>query len=54
MMRRAEQLPLPKDSPSGEPVSIVMIFKETDTDNPKVLISQRLYSGKFGYPGGKN
>lgn len=51
-MRFAEQLTLPLTPSSGEPVSIVMIFKDTHTDNPRVLISQRLRTGYFGYPGG--
>lgn len=53
-MRKVEQLPLPIYPPSGDPASIVMILKDTHTDNPRVLISQRLQSGKFGYPGGAN
>lgn len=53
-MPKAEQLPLPIIPPAGDPVSIVMILKDTHTDNPRVLISQRLQSGAFGYPGGTN
>lgn len=49
-----EQLSLPDfNAPSGGPVAIAMIFKDVQTDNPKVLLSMRLHSGMFGYPGGK-
>lgn len=53
-MIHAEQLPLPDfHAPSGGPVGIAMIFKDVETDNPKVLVSMRVGSGMFGYPGGK-
>lgn len=50
----AEQLRLPDlKAPSGGPVAVVMMLKDIQTDNPKVLVSIRLISGLFGFPGGK-
>jgi|GEM_PF-4842791 len=53
-MTRAEQLSLPNfNLPSNGPAAIVMMLRDTDTDNPKVLMSMRLRSGRLGFPGGK-
>ncbi len=53
-MVQAEQLSLPDlTPPANGPAALVMMLRDVHTDNPKVLMSMRLKSGRFGFPGGK-
>jgi 8-oxo-dGTP pyrophosphatase MutT (NUDIX family) len=52
-MQSAEQLSLPNFSvPEAGPVAVVMLLKDTDTPDPKVLMSERP-DGTWMYTGGK-